>query len=49
MDGRTAYLQGDDQELQLFCRLILAILKNRKAEFRYKIDNLKNADFIKFV
>jgi uncharacterized YigZ family protein len=36
-----------DQEIQLFCKLTLAIPKNREAEFQYKIDNLKNTEFTK--
>jgi uncharacterized YigZ family protein len=36
-----------EQEILLFCRLTLAIPKNREAEFQYKFENLNNIELTK--
>jgi putative IMPACT (imprinted ancient) family translation regulator len=33
-----------EQEILLFCRLILAVPKSREAEFHYKFEGLKNIE-----
>ena len=35
------------QEIQLFCKLRMAIPRRRKAEIQYKFDNLKNVELLK--